>query len=138
MNPTNITPNTANPSTLQNTMQTQPSAVISSDLATNVTNKNLDELAREESVAKFRLEQRAVKDQQTAELSAKNKPVPTSAVDGQISDALGNPAQRVDLVQQETDKRVNSVKLGIANLIDQVDPHTATLLKDLENLVLTS
>lgn len=140
MNPTNITP-AQDPASLQNTsteVKTAPAAVITSDLATNITNNNLNTLAQEEQSIKNRLEQdrllKIQKDQEFAKQQAKSP----SAADKKIAETLGtNLAPTRDFVQEETDKRINNMKATIQNISKQVDPITAKILDNIQNLVLT-
>lgn len=125
----NITPNT-NTQSLNQTMTTQPSAVISSDLATNVTTKNLQTLAQEEAKMEAR--------KRNAELARKQEELRAeqrkqSEVDQQIQSTIGNTPQ-VDPAVVERERNIRSIRSTVSNLVDQVDPYTATLLYELERL----
>lgn len=134
MNPQNITPNT-NPATLQNTMQTQPSAVVTSDLATNITNKNLETLAQEEQKTQQRIEtQKAIRMQKEQD----QKKQELNPVDKQITDMLGGNNEPVDPIKVQREKDLNNIRAKIDNISQQVDPLTAEVLNNIYNLVETS
>ena len=74
------------------------------------------------------------KDQEFAKQQAKSP----SAADKKIAETLGtNLAPTRDFVQEETDKRINNMKATIQNISKQVDPITAKILDNIQNLVLT-
>jgi len=131
---TNITPN-LDPSTLQDTLQTQPSAVISSDLATNVTNKNLDDLAKEEEMVRIRAERKRLLEEQRALEAAKKQP---SAVDQKINETLGVQQPVVDIRQQAKEQEILQIRNQIRSISEQVDPITARMLADIELLLLNN
>lgn len=137
MPPQNIVPN-KNSATLQGTMQTQPSAVITSDLATNITNKNLETLAQEEANMKVRLEQdKIMRAQKEADAIKAKEAEKKTAVDKQISDTLGVQPEVVDPVKVKKEKEMENIKMTIDNISRQVDPITADTLNNLLTLVLT-
>jgi len=131
---TNITPN-LDPSTLQDTLQTQTSAVISSDLATNVTNKNLDDLAKEEEMVRIRAERKRLLEEQRALEAAKKQP---SAVDQKINETLGVQQPVVDIRQQAKEQEILQIRNQIRSISEQVDPITARMLADIELLLLNN
>ena len=121
---------------MQETVKTQPSSVVTSDLATNITNKNIETLAREEENARRRLEQdrllRIQKEQEAASAAAKAP----SPIDRSISETLGIQEQPVDPIQVEKDRRRKSIRAQVESISREVDTFTAQILSDIENLVL--
>lgn len=126
----NITPNT-NSQSLNQTMVTQPSAVISSDLASNVTTKNLQTLAEEEAKMEMRRRNAEIARKQE-ELRADQRK--QSEVDKQIQETIGGNQPQVDPVIAERERNIRSIRSTVSNLANQVDPYTATLLYELERL----
>ncbi len=126
----NITPNT-NSQSLNQTMVTQPSAVISSDLASNVTTKNLQTLAEEEAKMEIRRRNAEIARKQE-ELRADQRK--QSEVDRQIQETIGGNQPQVDPVIAERERNIRSIRSTVSNLANQVDPYTATLLYELERL----
>lgn len=134
---TNIVPN-PDPTTLQKTMQTQPSAVITSDLATNITNKNLETLAQEEANMKIRLEQdKLIRAKKEADAIKAKEAEKKTAVERQIYDTLGAQQEVVDPIKAQKEKDINNIKMTIENITRQVDPITADALNNLLMFVLT-
>lgn len=126
----NITPNT-NSQSLNQTMVTQPSAVISSDLASNVTTKNLQTLAEEEAKMEMRRRNAEIARKQE-ELRADQRK--QSEVDRQIQETMGSTQPQVDPAIVERERNIRSIRSTVSNLANQVDPYTATLLYELERL----
>jgi hypothetical protein len=107
--------------------------VISSDLATNVTDKNIAELAQiEQNMKEQRLAATALKEQEKANL-AKAKPQEMSAVDKAILESTG-AVPKVDPFKVEAENGLKNIKMQVENLSRQVDPYTANVLNDIQNL----
>lgn len=140
MPPINITPN-LNATSLESTLtKTQPAAVITSDLATNITNTNLEMLAKEEQEIQTRLEQdRLMKVEKERELVKQQAKAP-SAIDKAISDTIGakeNVPTPEEMEKQEKIKRRKNISTQIANIARQVDPFSAQILNNIETLIST-
>lgn len=124
--------------TTQGSQLTQPAAVITSDLATNATDRNLSDLKLEEQrMAQRRLEDRAIElEKQKAESNL--KPKDTAPVDKEINKVLGVNEPAPDPVKVEQEKKTKSIRMQIENLSRDVDPYTAGVLRDIEATYLSS